>query len=196
MHINEYVSEISSRLAVRTLFVWVLLASVIVNIILSLCVTFKDTNQKIVVLPAEPTKSFWLDDKTVSADYLEQMGVFVMQLALNNSPETLEFNTKKLLKYVAPEHRGETELSLLTQARKMKANNASAVFLPQSVQIKEQSLTVAVSGNFKQFIGNSKTSEVKRCWAVQFYYEAGRLWVKNLYETNCKKPFEKLSEEA
>lgn len=110
------------------------------------------------MLPAETTKSFWLDNKTVSADYLEQMSIFALQLALNNSPETFDYNVKKLLSYVAPEDRGETELQLVSQGRRLKASNASVHFMPESVEVRPAKLQAAVTGSIRQFIGNSKTS--------------------------------------
>ena len=82
------------------------------------------------MLPAEPSKSFWMDDKTVSPEYLEQMSSYLVQLALNNSPETFEHNMTQLLKYADPEKRGDIELMLLKQGRQMKSSNSSASFIP------------------------------------------------------------------
>lgn len=195
MNFNEYVSEVSSRLAIRKLFVVSLMSSLVTNLILATAIATTQANEKIVVIPAEPTKSFWLDNHSVSTDYLEQMGVFVLQLALNNSPETLDYNLKKLLKYVAPEQRGHTELALLEQARKIRLNNSSTAFLPQKVEVKTQSQVVAVSGTYKQFIGNALASQSEKCFLIDFSYQGSRLWVKTLNQANCKKPFEKLSTE-
>ena len=113
MNVQEYVSEVSSRLALRTSVVYAFAASLVTNVVLAAGIASIERQERIIVLPAETTKSFWLDNKTVSADYLEQMSIFALQLALNNSPETFDYNVKKLLSYVAPEDRGETELQLV-----------------------------------------------------------------------------------
>ena len=110
MNVKEYTTEISARLALRSFFIYAFAASLIVNVILAFGLIVLDKKDRVVVLPAEITKSFWLDANGVSPEYLEQMGLFALQLALNNSPETFEHNQRKLLQYVSPEQRGATEV--------------------------------------------------------------------------------------
>ena len=100
MNLKEYTTEISARLALRSFFIYAFAASLIVNVILAIGLIVLDKKDRVVVLPAEITKSFWLDADGVSPEYLEQMGLFALQLALNNSPETFEHNQRKLLQYV------------------------------------------------------------------------------------------------
>lgn len=195
MNVQEYVSEVSSRLALRTSVVYAFAASLVTNVVLAAGIASIERQERIIVLPAETTKSFWLDNKTVSPDYLEQMSIFALQLALNNSPETFDYNVKKLLSYVAPEDRGETELQLVGQGRRLKASNASVHFMPESVEVRPAKLQAAVTGSIRQFIGNSKTSSMRKCWTVQFSYLGSRLWINTIRESDCRKPFEPLSED-
>lgn len=129
MNVKEYTTEISARLALRSFFIYAFAASLIVNLILAFGLIVLDKKDRVVVLPAEITKSFWLDANGVSPEYLEQMGLFALQLALNNSPETFEHNQRKLLQYVSPERRGATEVFLTAQGRRMKSANASVHML-------------------------------------------------------------------
>lgn len=129
MNVKEYTTEISARLALRSFFIYAFAASLIVNVILAIGLIVLDKKDRVVVLPAEITKSFWLDADGVSPEYLEQMGLFALQLALNNSPETFEHNQRKLLQYVSPEQRGATEVFLTAQGRRMKSANASVHML-------------------------------------------------------------------
>ncbi len=190
MNINEYTSELASRLAVRKLFIFAFAASLLANVILAGGIVATEDKSRVVVLPAEPTKSFWLDHHSVSGEYLEQMGTFIVQLALNNSPETFDYNINQLLKYVDPEERGQIELLLLKQARKMRSANASTSFVPQSIEVMQKAMKVAVHGQVRQFIGNVLTSTTQRCWTVEFSYQGSRLWVRALNESDCKKPFD------
>ncbi|MCD8338904.1 MAG: type IV conjugative transfer system protein TraE [Burkholderiales bacterium] len=190
MNLNEYSSELAARLAVRQLFVFGFVISLITNLVLGAGLILSENQDRIVVLPAEPTKSFWLDDKTVSPEYLEQMGTFVVQLALNNSPETFEHNITQILKYVEPAFRGDTELALLEQARKLKNDNASTSFLPESVDVQPKAMKVAIHGHVRKFIGNVLVSTTPHCLTAQFNYHSSRLWLHSMAETDCKKPFE------
>ena len=102
MNVKEYTTEISARLALRSFFIYAFAASLIVNVILAFGLIVLDKKDRVVVLPAEITKSFWLDADGVSPEYLEQMGLFALQLALNNSPRPLSttkescFSTSRL----------------------------------------------------------------------------------------------------
>ncbi|WP_462373732.1 type IV conjugative transfer system protein TraE [Turicimonas muris] len=196
MNIHEYTSELASRLAVRKFFIYAFAASLGVNLILAGGIVAMEDKSRVVVLPAEPSKSFWMDDKTVSPEYLEQMSSYLVQLALNNSPETFEHNMTQLLKYADPEKRGDIELMLLKQGRQMKSSNSSTSFIPQSVEVLPRSMKVVVSGNVRQFIGNVLTSTTQKCWTLQFRYAGTRLWVQSMHETNCKKPFENSSKKG
>lgn len=190
MNFQEYAAEVSSRMAVKKSVYFAFAASLLTNVLLAGGIAFADREDRVVVLPAEITKSFWLDQKAVSPDYLEQMSIFALQLALNNSPETFDYNQRKLLQYVTPEERGHTDLLLTAQGRKLKNANASIHFLPESVEVKSAVLQAAVSGTVRQFIGNNQTSSSKKCWVIQFAYEGSRLWIKSIHESGCKKPFE------
>ena len=89
MNVKEYTTEISARLALRSFFIYAFSVSLLLNVILAAGLTALDKEDRVVVLPAEITKSFWLDADSVSPEYLEQMGLFALQLALNNSPEII-----------------------------------------------------------------------------------------------------------
>ncbi len=195
MKFSDYSTEIAARLLVRRVFVYAFFASLLTNVVLAAGLAGIEDKERIVVLPAEPTKSFWMDNRQVSKDYLEQMAVYVLQLVLNNSPETVSSNTKKLLSYVVPDERGQTELMLTKQARRLKSSNASSSFIAESVFADEGNMTVAIAGRNRRFIGSQQTANVKSCWKVAFDYKGSRLWVKTLVETDCADPFEEETED-
>lgn len=134
---------------------------------------------RVVVLPAEITKSFWLDADGVSPEYLEQMGLFALQLALNNSPETFEHNQRKLLQYVSPEQRGATEVFLTAQGRRMKSANASVHMLPEAVETRASTMQVSVRGNVRQFIGDKLTSMAEEVLDRKVYLQKLSSLVRN-----------------
>ena len=80
MNVKEYTTEISARLALRSFFIYAFAVSLLLNVILAVGLTALDKEDRVVVLPAEITKSFWLDADSVSPEYLEQMGLFALQL--------------------------------------------------------------------------------------------------------------------
>jgi conjugal transfer pilus assembly protein TraE len=188
--LNDYFGEVAARLLVRRLFVVGFAASVATNVLLSAAVLSVEPKTQTIVLPAEPTKSFWLDDEKVSPEYLEQMALFVVQLTLNNSPETMRYNIEKVLRYVEPASRGALDVALTAQARALKQSSASTAFVAGSVEVQDGLMRAVVKGKLRRFIASQLTSTTPSCWIVEFHYAGGRLWVKTLREADCKKPFD------
>lgn len=89
MNVKEYTTEISARLALRSFFIYAFAASLIVNVILAFGLIVLDKKDRVVVLPAEITKSFWLDADGVSPEYLEQMGLLLYSSRLIILPRPL-----------------------------------------------------------------------------------------------------------
>jgi conjugal transfer pilus assembly protein TraE len=92
-------------------------ASLATNVLTAAALATKSNTHRQTLVPPEISKTFWVEDRNVSAEYLEQMALFALQLALNNTPSSAEFNARQLLKYVAPASYGEIEKTLLAGAR-------------------------------------------------------------------------------
>lgn len=76
MNVKEYTTEISARLALRSFFIYAFAASLIVNVILAFGLIVLDKKDRVIVLPAEITKSFWLDARRCLAGVLRADGTF------------------------------------------------------------------------------------------------------------------------
>lgn len=70
--------------------------------------------ERIILVPPTISKSFWIDKAKVSGDYLDQMALFLIQLILNVSPRSVDFQSKILLQYAAPEAYAELKAMMMT----------------------------------------------------------------------------------
>ena len=179
MNVKEYTTEISARLALRSFFIYAFAASLIVNVILAFGLIVLDKKDRVVVLPAEIAEVFLAGCQRRLSGVLRANGLFALQLALNNSPETFEHNQRKLLQYVSPEQRGTTEVFLTAQGRRMKSANASVHMLPEAVETRASAMQVSVRGNVRQFIGDKLTSMQKKCWNRKVYLQKLSSLVRN-----------------
>src|SRR5690606_15531655 len=59
--------------------------------------------ERIIIVPAYLKQSFWAEGEVVSKEYLEEMTMFFANLVLNVTPESMEYQSKVVLKYVSPE---------------------------------------------------------------------------------------------
>lgn len=141
------------------------------------------------MVPPVIYKTFWVEDQKVSPEYLEQMGLFLMQLALNNTPVNAEYNAKQLLRYAAPASYGELEAALLGNAQRLKRDNASTFFSPRAVTVDGAKNAVSFNGVQTMFIADRRVSEKPANYTVRLGYNAGRVYVYDLRETDPKTPF-------
>jgi conjugal transfer pilus assembly protein TraE len=148
------------------------------------------------MVPPEIKKGFWVEDSKVSGDYLEQMGLFLVQLAMNNTPISAEYNARTLLKYVGPASYGEMERLLLGNAKRLKEDNASTVFAPSLITASEKENAVAFSGVFSTYISDKRVSQVQKDLLVRFGYSAGKVYILEMRETDPKQPFKDQDKKA
>jgi conjugal transfer pilus assembly protein TraE len=189
MKIKQLSDDIAFRTGVRAFFQLLLLASVATNLFLAIALAAADRTHRETMIPPDVRKSFWVEDSKVSADYLEQMGTFLLLLALDNTPVNAETNAKMLLKYAAPASYGELEKTLLGNAKRLRDDNASTMFSPRAVTPNERENSIAFSGVLTTFIGEKRVSEIQRNYLIRLSYSGGRVFVQEMRETDAKQPF-------
>ena len=167
-----------------------LLGSMLTNLILAAFAFRMSSHERIVMVPPTVHKTFWVEDERVSAEYLEQMGYFLMQLTLNVTPQSIDHQSKVLLQYAAPSAYGELRTALFSAAERLKRDAAATVFSPRGLTVDERSLKVGIRGQLTTFISDRRVSEVAKGYAVEFQYTAGRIFLKAFRETNPNDPLE------
>ncbi len=182
--------DLASARRASTFLLALLLGSMLTNLILAGFAFRMSSRERIVVVPPTIHKTFWVEDERVSAEYLEQMGYFLMQLTLNVSPLSIDHQSKVLLQYAAPAAYGELRTALSSAAGRLKRDGAATVFSPRDLIVDERSLKVGIRGQLTTFISDRRVSEVAKGYAVEFQYTAGQIFLKSFRETNPNDPLE------
>jgi conjugal transfer pilus assembly protein TraE len=159
-----------------------LLASVAANIVTALIAYRLVGYERVIVVPPAVHKSFWVENDRVSAEYLEQMGYFLIQLALNVTPQSVDYQSRLLLQYVAPASYGEVKTAMTVVAERLKRDGASTVFSARNVTTDERALKVSIQGSLTTFIGDRRVSDVTKSYLVELQYALGKLTIKSFKE--------------
>ena len=167
-----------------------LIGSMLINLILVAFAYRLSTHQRVVVLPPSVHKTFWVEEERVSAEYLEQMGYFLMQLTLNVTPQSVDHQSKVLLQYAAPAAYGELRATLLSAAERLKRDGAATVFSARDLTVDERALRVGIRGQLTTFISDRRVSETPKGYAIEFQYTAGQIFLKAFRETSPNDPLE------
>jgi len=159
-----------------------LLASVAANIVTALIAYRLVGYERVIVVPPAVHKSFWVENDRVSAEYLEQMGYFLIQLALNVTPQSVDYQSRLLLQYVAPASYGEIKTAMTVVAERLKRDGASTVFSARNVTTDERTLKISIQGSLTTFIGDRRVSDVTKSYLVELQYALGKLTIKSFKE--------------
>jgi conjugal transfer pilus assembly protein TraE len=182
-------ADIEARLGLKRFVMMGFAVSLAANLLLAIAFVAKDNNHRQTIVPPVISQSFWIDDNSVSPEYLLQMGTYALQLALDNTPQNADYNIKALLKLVAPESYGEIEKTLLANAARLKGNNATTNFAVMSATPDQQRQAVVFNGALSTWIGEKRTSQDARAYLIRFRYSGGKTYIAELRETSVKEPF-------
>ena len=168
----------------------VLLASLALNIVIALIAFRLIGLERIILVPPTIHKSFWVESDKVSAEYLEQMGYFLIQLVLNVTPQSVDYQSKLLLQYAAPASYGEIKTTMAVAGERLKRDGAATVFSPRTMNVDERALKVAVQGQLTTFVSDRRVSEVSKSYLIELQYAQGKITIKSFKETNANDPLD------
>lgn len=160
----------------------ILAASLVLNIVIALIAFRLIGLERVILVPPTIHKSFWVESDKVSAEYLEQMGYFLLQLVLNVTPQSVDYQSKLLLQYAAPASYGEIKTAMAVAGDRLKRDGAATVFSPRTINVDERAMRVAVEGQLTTFISDRRVSEASKSYAIELQYALGRITIKSFKE--------------
>lgn len=183
-------AELEARTGIARAFQFLLAALAATSVLLALHVFLHQDRDRVTFLPPQIEKGFWVEADQVSRDYLDQMALFVLQLAYNVTPASVDFQNAALLKYAAPEAHGALEKAARLAAERVKRDQISTLFSPRSVlHDKADGMRVVIQGELTTFVTDKASPPRAMTVLVAFRYDGGRTVVISLKETSQDDPF-------
>jgi conjugal transfer pilus assembly protein TraE len=182
--IRNWKSALAENFFLRSVTLLLGISLVITTLMLSV------KSQRILLVPPQITKEFWIERDRVSPEYMEQMGVFIATLVGNLSPVNAEFNINMLIKHYLDPARNNPEVvrELLGQAAYIKKNNITQAFFPSSISIVDSAnMKVRVEGSSIMNVGTARVSGEKVSYLIRFDARDYKLYVEEFtIESNEK----------
>ena len=154
-------------------------------IILSACLFFR--SEKIIVLPPEVRREFWVEGNRFSPEYLEEMAVYFLHLALDVNQTTLPYNTEILARYSDVETGNYLRDKYEKDIKKLKRNDAATTFEVKELTVFPNKNTVHAEGILSNYVGSKKIRESNKNYEVIFKTCRGRLFfkaIRNIGDSN------------
>ena len=188
MKFNDYLSKVSATTAVSQLFLMIMVASLIVNVLLASKVAFTTERVSDYFYPPGINKTFWVEDNNVSKEYLDQSAIFFTQLMYNGTPATIEGQQAELRKYVAPELYSALDKELRVTAVNMKNSNISTYFTSMYVGSDEATKSATIDGEFVAIQGNTVVQRSQRKIEIKFKFSGGKLVIERFADVSAVDP--------
>ena len=183
-------SDIASARRAATFLAALLTVSLLANVVLALLTTRLSGRERVVLVPPTIHKTFWVDSDRVSAEYLQQMAYFLLQLTLDVTPQSVDHQASVVLQYAAPASFGELRAAMAATADRLKRDGASTLFSTRDLVVDEATQRVGVRGQLTTFVSDRRVSEVSKAYAIELQYAGGRVFLKAFRETNPNDPLE------
>ncbi len=136
--------------------IWIGMAAGMTVSILVLSAALFLKNERTILVPPQINKTLWVEGRTVSKEYLEEMGIYMSKLLLDLSPSSFTYNHETLLKYVAPEAYGALKKQLMEDGEQYTKFDLSTHFKPTQVIANPSTLQVEVKGNLTSYMANKE----------------------------------------
>ena len=138
--------------------------------------------QRVVVLPPNVSKHFWVSGDRGDVSYLSQMGGYVAWLHLDLTPKSVDWKKEALLAIAAPEEYGELKKRLEVEADRIKRLNLSTYFELQQTVASEDEQSVVTTGLFVTMVNGQITSRIPKSYRAAFSVRGGPTPLTSLKE--------------
>lgn len=153
-------------------------------LIMSLCLFFK--KERVIVLPPEVKRGFWVSENQFSREYLEDMATFFLHLSLDVNQSNFTYNSEILMRYADTESGNYLRQKFVRDKEKLKKNNASTTFDIKELKVFPDKNTVRAEGFLNRYIGSKRIQKSKEIYEVKFKAYQGRLFFKEMKRVEKK----------
>lgn len=186
MNINQAAKELEFRTGIKKIVFVLLGASVFSNALLGMmAITNKNTHRE-TLTPPSIQKSFWVDGESVSPEYLEQMGKFLLDLAVNNTPLNCETNRSALLKYTGSGSYGAISAQTAANCQIIEKSRLSNFFSVSNIFIKASEKAIVFNGSMTRWLNDKKMPDRAGAYRIKLGYSGGRIYLSEIVEIDPK----------
>ena len=180
MDANIYVSKLLKLIKQQRILlpaVLVLAATQFLSIIFLFC-----KKERVVLVPPLISQVMWVDRYQVSQTYLQQMGLFMGQLLLSNSAESVKLQMDTILRFVHPAAYTTMRQYLIGEEEHLKKQQGSYHFNVHATEINPKTHSITLTGDRESFVGGKRIDQARESYTLTFKMNHGRYLL-----TRCQK---------
>lgn len=171
MRTDYYKSKLISVLKQRDFILPALLIltfSQLLSIVFIFC-----KKERVILVPPVMSQPVWIDGYRVSQTYLMQMGLFLGQLLLSNSAQSILAQMDTVLRYVHPAAYTTVRQYLIREGEHLKKQQGSYHFHVQSTKIDLKTHSIALTGDRESYVGGRRIDAARETYRLTFQFNNG-----------------------
>ena len=138
-------------------------------------------HKSVVLMPPVLSQQMTISDVMPDASYLQQMGLFLISLRLNITPNNVEHNFKTFLDHVNSKIYGQVSVDLDAETQAVQQSRITSAFYPREQSIDADTLSVKITGRLDKYVGNRQISSKDQTYVLTFDYSKGSLTITDYY---------------
>jgi conjugal transfer pilus assembly protein TraE len=146
---------------------------------LGLCFFVLNKSDRVIIVPPNVSKSFWVDSNKVSSEYLEEMGLFLAHQLLDITPASFSYQRDIVMRYIHPSAHNFLHKKFIQDESKYRKLNLSTSFKP--LEVKVGNLQINLKGQLISYVGQKRVQQDTEEYVMQFDYAHGRLLLKKFF---------------
>lgn len=154
------------------------LISIVLGILVVVMFTAAATRDREVVLQPILPSEMTLSSAAVTDEYLEAVTRDTAQLALNRSPESLNYWMDQLVAIAAPEHRGALKADLMQIMEEQQGSQVTQFVTIDWIRTDPESLTSQVGGVLHTLVGSRNVRREHKIFEFHWTYTGVSLRLK------------------
>ena len=150
--------------------------------VLSVCLYQTMHHKSTRFLPPVIKEPFSLSQVTPDKPYLNLMGLFLLSLKYNLTPDSTKASHEMLLGYIHPENYAELLGRFTKEEKAIRDQKISSVFYPdnKTTEISIVGMQMKISGTLKKWVGTRALKPEIVTVILHFDYQQGLLWLKSI----------------
>ncbi len=175
---NDFLKLLKSRNA----FFILLILSLMANVAQGLLNYQQYGSSKTILIPLAAKESYWVTKNDVSATYLSEFARYAASLFLNVTPETIDFNQRKILEITSPGGNAGIKQYFLEEKEQIQKKKLNTAFYVKEVVPNTASLTIVLKGKLHSFIGDRPLTPADKSYEIRFDRSGTRLMIATFEE--------------
>lgn len=156
--------------------------SLILNLVLALALIGAIGHEKVVIVPPQIEKTFWVRGGSVAPEYLSEMSLFFINLRFNLTAANFGAQRDILLRYIDPQDYETLKIELLNEEERVKKEHITTAFLPIEVKVDVKRLIAIVTGDLLSTVGTNSLPSKRLSYQINYRYGNAKLLVKSFVE--------------